>query len=77
MTNTRENDQSGLLFDYLKERHKLKRDADLARFLGTAKSYISDIRNGRAEIGAAMLIRICEKSKISLKLAVSKAKGRS
>lgn len=72
MTNQHHNDRSGALFSYLMKKHKLARDADLAKFLGTTKSYVSEIRNGRNGIGPGMLIRICEKSKIPLKTAVAK-----
>lgn len=72
MTKTRINDRSGELFNYVMLKHRLKRDTDLADFLGTTKSYVSEIRNGRTEVGAAMLVRICERAGVTLKMARAK-----
>lgn len=72
MTNPRTNDKSGALFDDLMKRFKLRNDAELAAYVETTKSYISEVRNGHREIGDSLLIRICEKSGLSVKTAKAK-----
>lgn len=77
MTNPRTNDNSGTLFDDLLKRFKLRNDAELAAHIETTKSYISEVRNGHREIGDSLLVRICEKSGLSLKTAKSKIAERT
>lgn len=62
-------DNSGILFDHIKARKKLLREGDLAKFLEEHPSVISEIRHGKRTINADLLVRICEKTGTSLKLA--------
>lgn len=62
-------DNSGILFDHIKERKKLKREGDLAKFLDEHPSVISEIRHGKRTITADLLVRICEKTGTTLKAA--------
>lgn len=60
---------AGGLFLYLKTKYRLNTDGDLADFTETARSVISEIRKGKREINEVMLVRICNKTGISLKKA--------
>lgn len=64
-------DNSGVLFDKIKEKKKFKRDCELADFLGEHNSVISEIRNGKRLVNDLLLVRICEKTGMSLKSARS------
>lgn len=62
-------DNSGVLFDNIMEKRKLTRDSHLAVFLDTPRSIISEIRGGRRLVSSGLLVRICEKTGMSLKTA--------
>lgn len=72
MTNPRTNDKSGSLFNDIMTRYKLRNDAALAEHLQINKAYLSQIRNGKREIGDTVLVRICEKTGLSIKTAKAK-----
>lgn len=67
MATTKVIDNSGALFNNIMAKHKLKRDADLAEFTGMTKSYISEVRHGKREVGDQVLVRICDRTGMSLK----------
>lgn len=69
MATMKRTDNSGTLFNNIMAKHKLKRDADLAKFTGMTKCYISEVRHGKREVGDQVLVRICEKAGITLKSA--------
>lgn len=69
MTNPRINDKSGALFNNIMRRFKLARDVDLARFIETPTYYVCEVRNGKREIGDKVLLRICERTGLSVKTA--------
>lgn len=48
------------LLDVLRDNHRLKNDAGLARALEVARPVISDIRHRRVPLGAGLLIRMHE-----------------
>lgn len=62
-------DNSGMLFNNIMKKRKLKRDLHLANYLGEHASVISEIRNGKRALNDLLLVRICEKTGISLKSA--------
>jgi len=55
------------LLDTVKERMELKTDADLSRILEVAAPIISKIRHAKLTVGASILLRIHEKSEISIR----------
>lgn len=61
-----ETDKSGTLFDAIKKRYKLTSDGALAVKLETPKSAISMIRNGRRTVSAAMIVKVCKVTGMSL-----------
>lgn len=58
---------AGALFEYIKEKHRLKNDDDLARFIQTQRSIISEIRNENRVVNEVMLVRICDITGMTLK----------
>jgi transcriptional regulator with XRE-family HTH domain len=69
MTRTYDADNSGALFDHIKTKKKLKRDGDLAELLGEHRSVISEIRHGKRQVNSDLLVRICDRTGMSLKSA--------
>lgn len=65
-------DNSGKLFDSIMKKNRIKRDYMLAEYLDETPSTISQIRTGRREISAQMLVRICGKTGMTLKAAQAK-----
>ncbi len=63
---TNETDKSGTLFDAIKKRYKLTSDEALAKKLETTRSAISMIRNGKRAVTAAMILRVCKATGMSL-----------
>ncbi len=55
------------LLDTLKERMDLKTDAELSRVLEVAAPIISKIRHAKLTVGPSILLRIHEKSDISIR----------
>ncbi len=55
------------LLDFLVEKLNLKNDAALCRLLEVAPPVISQIRHHRLPVGASMLIRMHEATKIGIK----------
>lgn len=62
-------DNSGKLFDNIKTKRKIMRDFHLAAYLDEHPSVVSEIRHGKRLINDKLLVRICEKTGISLKSA--------
>lgn len=62
-------DKSGALFDHIKAKKKFTRDGDLAEFIGANRSEVSEIRHGHREVSPVLLVRICERTGMSLKAA--------
>ena len=77
MTNPRNNDLSGALFNNLMRRFDLARDIDLAVFIGTPAYYVPEVRNGKRVIGDRVLLRICEKTGMTVKAARAKIAERA
>jgi plasmid maintenance system antidote protein VapI len=48
------------LLDFIKERYKVKNDAELSRLLKTKAPTISKIRSGRVNVSADIILRIHE-----------------
>jgi hypothetical protein len=55
------------LLDTVKQRMELKTDAELSRVLEVAAPIISKIRHAKLTVGASILLRIHEKSDISIR----------
>lgn len=72
MTKTVGPDNSGTLFDHIKEKKRILRDCALAVYLGIPRSTISEIRHGKREINGLILVRICDITGMSLKSARAK-----
>lgn len=64
-----QDDKSGGLFDYLKVKYKLSNEGKLADFIETLPSVVSEIRHGKREVNEVLLVRICNKTGMSLKKA--------
>jgi hypothetical protein len=62
-------DNSGTLFDHIKQKKKFKRDRELAEFIDEHVSVISEIRHGKRLVNSDLLVRICDRTGISLKSA--------
>lgn len=62
-------DKSGALFDHIKKKRKFTLDGQLAEFIGANRSEVSAIRHGKREVSPVLLVRICEKTGLSLKAA--------
>jgi plasmid maintenance system antidote protein VapI len=62
-------DNSGTLFDNIKRKKKIGRDGELAELIGEHASVVSEIRHGRRAINDKLLVRICERTGITLKSA--------
>lgn len=77
MTKTEIEDRSGGLFDYLRTRYKLPTDSQLAEFIGTTSSVVSEIRHGKRFVNDHLLVRICLASNLSLKKAMALIAHRS
>lgn len=58
---------AGALFEYIKEKYRLKDEAELAEFIQTQRSIISEIRNENRVVNEVMLVRICDITGMSLK----------
>lgn len=58
---------SGALFNKIKEKHCLETDGDLADFISTKRSIVSEIRHGKRTIPDVMLVRICDATGMTLK----------
>ena len=71
MTKTKIEDNSGGLFDYLRTRYKMPTDSQLAEFIGTTSSVVSEIRHGKRVVNDQLLVRICLASNLSLKKALA------
>lgn len=71
MTKTKIEDASGGLFDYLRTRYKISTDSQLAEFIGTTSSVVSEIRHGKRVVNDQLLVRICLASNLSLKKAMA------
>lgn len=71
MTKTQIKDNSGGLFDYLRTRYKKQTDSELAVFIGTPASVVSEIRHGKRLVNDHLLVRICLASNLSLKKALA------
>lgn len=69
MATARGPDNSGKLFDNIKKRKKLSNDGALAEFIEAHRSEVSEIRHGKREISDVLLVRICDKAKLSLAAA--------
>lgn len=69
MSRTYGADNSGTLFDHIKQKKKFKLEGELAIFLDEHPSVISEIRNGRRVVNDTLLIKICEKMNMSVKYA--------
>lgn len=62
-------DNSGALFNKIKEKYRLASEGDLAEFIGTNRSIVSEIRHGKRVIPDVMLVRICDATGMTLKAA--------
>lgn len=51
---------AALLLDHLMDRHALKNDSALSRFLGVAPPIISKIRNDKYPVGASFILKCHE-----------------
>lgn len=69
MSRTPGADNSGALFDHIKQKKKFRRDCELAEFIEANNSEISEIRHGKRKVSPTLLVRICEKTGMSLKTA--------
>lgn len=54
------------LFAFLMNTHNLKNDREICDFLYTAPSVISQIRNDKRRISAALILRIYDKTTLSI-----------
>ena len=54
------NDKSGTLFNTVISKLSLKNDTELAKVLGLTPPTVSNIRNGRKEVGATLILRAHE-----------------
>ena len=54
------------LFAYLMRTHNLRTDKDICKFLVTSPSVISQIRNDHKYITAALLLRVYDKTTLSV-----------
>jgi len=61
------NGNAGGLFSYLKTKHKLSTDGKLAELIGCKPSEISQIRHSKRIINEALLVRICDRTGMTLK----------
>ena len=55
------------LLDFIKERYKVKNDAELSRLLKTKAPTISKIRSGVSNVSSDMILRIHETFKMPVK----------
>jgi DNA-binding transcriptional regulator YdaS (Cro superfamily) len=55
------------LLDVVIDRLALKNDTALCRMLGVAPPVVSKLRHGRLHVGASMLIRMHEESRMSIR----------
>lgn len=62
-------DNSGALFRKIKEKYRLNSEGELAEFIGTNRSIVSEIRHGKRTIPDVMLVRICDATGMTLKAA--------
>lgn len=69
MQRTYSSDKSGTLFDHIKAKKKLAREGDLAKLIGANASEVSEIRHGKRKVSDVLLVRICERTGISLRTA--------
>ncbi len=69
MPSEKPKDNSGALFDNIMRKKELTRDSHLALFLDTPRSVISEIRGGRRHVSPGLLVKICEKTGLTLKAA--------
>lgn len=65
----KEEDKSGMLFNWIKDRYKLRNDGELATFIKTQRSIVSEVRHGKRAVNDVMLVRICDVTKLTLKKA--------
>ena len=54
------------LFQYLMRTNKFEQDAQLARWLFTSTSVISQVRNGKIPLSARLILRIYDKTGLSI-----------
>ena len=54
------------LLDHIVEKFQLKNDAALSRFLEVAPPVLSKVRSGRLNLGGMMIVRIHEKTSMSI-----------
>ena len=54
------------LFQFLMRTNKFEQDAQLARWLFTSTSVISQVRNGKIPLSARLVLRIYDKTKLSI-----------
>ena len=55
------------LLDFIKERYKVKNDAELSRLLKTKAPTISKIRSGAVNVSSDMILKIHETFKMPVK----------
>jgi hypothetical protein len=55
------------LLDFIKDKHDLRTDGQLARFLSTSKPVISKLRHNRKKVSATFILLVHEKTDMSIK----------
>lgn len=61
------NDRSGQLFNYLREKYKLEDDTQLSKRIGIARPIISRVRTAKQPLSGNHLIKINEKTGVTIK----------